>query len=170
MISPSKNQLRTLEALQRLRQAIPEIKLIFAGYREEDNYYTKILDAYVKQNDLDRRVLFTGHISKPELQTLYHIAHLAVFTGGWQGSWLSPFEALSAQKPVIVSPTILCSSLIRRQNIGLVSDHLHEAILDIYENYPRQLKVARKGRDFVLRHLTWERFSRQFMDLLGASI
>jgi glycosyltransferase involved in cell wall biosynthesis len=166
MISPSKNQLRTLEGLRQLGDRIPEIKTIFVGYREAENHYTQVLDAYVRNNGLDSRVLFTGHVNKSELRTLYHIAHLAVFPGGWQGSWLSPFEALSAEKPVIVSPTILCSSLIREQNIGLVSDCLHETIFDVYKDYSTHLKIARKGKQFVLHHLTWERFCGPFTDIL----
>jgi len=165
MISPSKNQMAVLEAAKELNA-----KVLFAGYREETNSYTAELDSFIAQNNVS--ATFTGHISREELQTLYHRVHVAVFTGRGQGSWLGPFEALSAGVPIVVSSNLSCSDLIRENDLGVVTDEcvdLTNALRDIYQNYHRYQQQALKGREFVLRSLTWDKFGAKFLEVLRSA-
>jgi glycosyltransferase involved in cell wall biosynthesis len=166
MVTPSKNQLETLQALHKLKREIPNIKAIFAGLREKGNYYTSLLDKFIAEKGLGAHVIFTGHVNKDELRVLYHISHVAVLPGRGQGSWLSPFEALSAGKPVIVSPELPCSTVIGREDIGLVSDNLCKGIHDIYIKYSDYLKKAVKGKEFVIKNFTWEKFCEKYLSTL----
>jgi glycosyltransferase involved in cell wall biosynthesis len=160
MVSPSKNQLNVLEAAKQLRSLIPNIHVVFAGYMESDNVYTHILQDYIKKHGLN--VTFTGLISREYLRELYYSTDVAVFPGRGQGSWLGPFEAIAASVPVIVSPKLSCSSLIARENLGIVTEDFVANIKRVYDNKSE----TEKAKQYVLQNLTWNKFCGEFAKLL----
>ncbi len=164
MVSPSKKQMDLLEAFRRIKDRFKEVKVIFVGLYEE-SYYKKLIESFIREHDLKQRVIFTGHISKEELRAIYSISHMAVFPGLGQGSWLGPFEALCTGKPIIVSSALPCSDLISKQNIGIVSDELVEAITEVYNNYNRHLKRSVQGKNYVLKNITYENFGEKFLNI-----
>lgn len=157
MISPEKNQMKSIEAVDNLRKEIPNLVLILAG--RPQNPYDHILKERVKLRNLGGSVFFTGHITKEQLRGLYHICQAALFPVKSQGGWLAPFEALSAGTPVITSSTMGASTLIVKEGLGIVSDNLVQAIRDVYNNYPAACARARQARAWVRDNLTWERFT-----------
>lgn len=165
MISPSKKQLATIRAIEKLRKKIPRIKAVLVGHKE-NNSYALFLEEYIRKRRLDDSVIITGHLSKRDLRTLYSVCHVATFPVEGQGSWLSPFEALAAGKPIIVSPELTCSALIEDRDIGIVTACLKSALVDVYEHRERFLQKARRGQEFVLENLTWTRFCEQFVKIL----
>ena len=156
MISPSKCQLETLSA------APPDAQVIFAGYYEPGRPYTK----QVREASRGRNVVITGHVARTELQTLYSQSHVAVFPGRGQGSWLGPFEALSAGVPVIVSPNLSCSSLIAKHNLGTVTYNLTEELQTVHNNYTQYQEQALKASVWVRENLTWDKFGASMEELM----
>jgi glycosyltransferase involved in cell wall biosynthesis len=156
MISPSKCQLETLSA------APLDVRVIFAGYYEPGRPYTK----QVSEASRGRDVVITGHVTRAELQELYSQSHVAVFPGRGQGSWLGPFEALSAGVPVIVSPNLSCSSLIAKHNLGLVTYNLTEALRTAHNNYTQYQEQALKASVWVRENLTWDKFGASMEELM----
>lgn len=161
MVSPSKNQMATLKAADALKRIIPNLKVVFAGYKEQTPYLRQ-LEEYAAEHNLD--ATFTGQVSKETLRVLYNQAYAAVFPGRGQGSWLGPFEALAAGCPVVVSPNLTCATIVG--SLGTLSDNLSEAIQDIYNYYPAYKVRALRGRKFVLENLTWDKFGAKFLEVL----
>ena len=161
MISPSKNQMAVLKAAHALKHIIPNLKVIFAGYKEQTPYL-KQLEEYTAEHNLD--TVFTGLVPKEELRDLYDHAQVAVFPGKGQGSWLGPFEALATGCPVIVSPNLSCTDTIR--SLSTVSDYLVESMQNIHNHYPTYKAQALKGQEFVLKNLTWDKFGARFLEVL----
>jgi len=166
MISPSKNQMEVIEAINYLKQDIPNIKVVFSGYREPLHPYTQCLNSYIAANNLSQRVVFADMMSRERLRALYHTSHIAVFAGKGQGSWLGPFEQLSVGVPVVVSPNLSCSDLVLKHDLGTVTNDLTSAIKEIHDNYPKYQQQALKGREFVLSNLTWDSFGAKMEELL----
>jgi len=139
-------------------------RLIVSGYYEPTHPYTLSLHKYIKQHHLN--VEFVGLGTRAILQELYAQAHVAVFPGKGQGSWLGPFEQLTLGTPIIVSPNLSCSDIIKRENLGIVTNDFTEAIKEVYDNYPKYCEHALKARKYVLRELTWERFTKRMLELM----
>jgi len=157
MISPSKGQMETLKATEKLNA-----RVMFVGHYELRHPYTLEL----RQNSKGRDVIFFGHTNREELRKLYYTAHVAVFPGKGQGSWLGPFEALSAGVPMVVSPNLNCAEIIRQNNLGTVTYDLPKALNVIKDNYPEYQAQALRGREFVLHELTWDKFGAQMEKIL----
>lgn len=160
MISPSKNQLEVLQAIAGMKN----VQLILAGYYEENHPYTKLLRKFIAENNLD--VIWTGMLSRLELIRTCTNVGVAVFMGRGQGSWLGPFEQLSIGIPVIVSPNLTCSSLIKEAELGTVTNNLTETLLRMQLNYKSYKSQALRSQQWVKQNLTWNNFCQRFEELL----
>jgi glycosyltransferase involved in cell wall biosynthesis len=159
-ISPQKNQLESIKAVEKARKHIPKIKLILAG--RGDNSYERLLKNYVKSKKLNEHVIFTGFISEEEKRDLYHACHLGLYPFKGQGGLLVPFENICATKPVIVSPTYGAADIIASNKL-LVTQNYAEAILKIFNNYKHFRALAFEAREFVKKELTWEKYGERLL-------
>lgn len=157
MITPLKNQMATLKALAAIKQRVPSAHLILAGSVGDETYRNEMQKCIV-EHGLEGSVEFAGHVDRNELRHLFALSHVMMHPVNSQGGWLSPFEMLSAGKPVIVSNELTASYIIKRENIGIVSDEYAESLVRLHQNYGEYLDMARRGREFVRDNLTWNNY------------
>jgi glycosyltransferase involved in cell wall biosynthesis len=162
MITPFKNQMESVRAAAALKDKIPNLKLVLAGTGEKG--YEKSLRELVKKSGLEKNVIFTGHVPRADVRDLYAACDVAVFPVKPQGGWLSPFEALCAGKPVVVSTQMTAHDMIKKNNMGVVTDDLVNAILDIRKNLVKYRKMAGRGRQWVGKNLSWDRFCEKMVE------
>jgi glycosyltransferase involved in cell wall biosynthesis len=158
ILSPFKNQMASLEALNEVKGDIPNIKLILAGQGEEK--YKKDLEEYAAANELEEYVVFTGHLCREDIRDLLHGCDLLIHPVKAQGGWLSPFEALSVGKWVIVSDEMTAADMIKREGLGIVTSRYADAIRDVYRAYMSGAddRMTDKGRLWVKENLSWQKF------------
>ena len=162
-LTPLKNQIESIRVVEKLRNKIPNIKLVLAGWGEEN--YETVLRKYVKKNGLEDNVIFTGHLSRNTIRDLYKASDVALFPIKSQGGWLSPFEALCSKIPIIVSPFITSSDIIKRNDVGVVTNNFSKAVLDVYENRRKYDRMAKNGMDWVKEKLKWDNFSEKMLEV-----
>lgn len=163
MITPQKNQMESLIALNAVKGSIKDIRLVFAGMG--GGAYEDGLRRYIKDNGLEKYVVFTGHIRKEELKDLYHACDVAVFPVKTQGGWLAPFEVLSAGRPVVISTAMGAAGLMRREGLGVVTDRFAEAITEVYMERHKHLDKALRSRRWISENLTWKRFTEGMVEV-----
>jgi len=162
MLTPFKNQLKTIESAAELRQHISNLKLFFAGTGESQ--YIRLLKRRVRELKLEKNVQFLGHISRKEVGNLYVESDVAVFPVKEQGGWLSPFEALCAEVPIVVSTQMTASKLIKNNKLGIVSDDLVGSILKIYNNQHAYRNMAKRAHRWIKKNLTWKKFCEKMVE------
>jgi glycosyltransferase involved in cell wall biosynthesis len=163
-----KNQIRSIKVVENLKEKIPEIKLLLVGWGEEN--YTKFLKDYVKKKKLEDYIVFTGNVSREEVRKFYKMSDVALFPVKSQGSWLSPFEALSAGVFVIVSNQITCKDIIRKNKLGIVTNNFEEAVLKVYKNKEYFENEIKKAQIWIKKNLTWKNFSEKIILLFERCI
>jgi len=157
MLTEVKNQLESVKTIEKLKKNIPNILLILAGTWDED--CKKRIDDYIKNNKLEKHVLFTGNLNREELRDLYKATNLGLFPIGKQGGWLAPFEVLCSAKPIIVSEELGAASIIKKFDLGVVTNDYETALLEIYNNQKQYKKQAKKASLFVKKNLSWKIFT-----------
>lgn len=163
MISPSKQQMVTLEAIQDL-----DAEVVFAGYYEPHGVYAKALVDYAHKHRI--HITFTGHVLRASLLAYYKTSHVAVFPGRGQGSWLGPFEAIAAGVPIIVSPNLSCSSLIEEHDLGIVTNDFTAALRHVYQHYELCRNNTLRAQKFVLQELTWDKFGQRMLEVMKYAV
>jgi len=158
-----KNQMESIKTIEKLRDKIPHIKLILAGYEEKG--YKTILERYIKERGLEQNVIFTGHLDREQIRDLYHACDVLLHPVKSQGGWLAPFEALCAEKPIVVSTEMTASEIIKRENIGIVTNNFSEIVLDIYKDPEKYNEIAKRGRMWVKKNLNWDKFCERMVEI-----
>jgi glycosyltransferase involved in cell wall biosynthesis len=161
MITPLKNQIDSVKALKSLQERIPGVHLVLAGNAE--GRYAESLKAYIRDNKLQDYVTFTGHIDRHALRDLFFTSDILLHPVKSQGGWLSPFEALCAKLPIVVSQEMTASSIIKDHQLGRIADDLPEAISLVYEDREKYRKMAERASGWVKNNLSWDRFSEQML-------
>ncbi len=164
MLQPFKNQMESIKTIEMLKERIPNIKLILAGWGLPA--YEELLKKYVRKKKLEKNVVFTGHLNKESIRDLYHACDVLLHPIKPQGGWLSPFEAMCAKMPVVVSNEMTASYIIRKENIGIVTDNYVEAIWEVYNNPEKYKKTAERGKEWVIKNLSWDRYCEQMVNLV----
>lgn len=158
MITEAKNQMKSLETIKKIKDKIPEVLIVFAG-KEADQDYKRQIDDYIKKNNLENHVLFTGNLNRNELRDLNKAADMGIFPTGKQGGWLAPFEVLCAETPVVVSKEMGAASVIEKFNLGTSTEDYVKSILDIYENKKDYDSIAKRASIFIRKNLGWSSFT-----------
>jgi glycosyltransferase involved in cell wall biosynthesis len=124
-----------------------------------------MLRRYVKERNLERNVIFAGHVNGELMRDLYSACDLLLHPIKSQGGWLAPFEALCAGKVIVVSTEMTASDLIKKERIGIVTNNFTEAVWNIYNEPSKYIKMAQRGQIWVKNNLSWKRFCQKMVDL-----
>jgi glycosyltransferase involved in cell wall biosynthesis len=162
MLTPLKNQLESVRTIEKLRSVIPGIKLILAGFGE--GAYLSSINDYIAQKGLQQHVRITGHLNRFQVRELYHSCDVLLHPIKPQGGWLSPFEAISAGLPVVVSKEMTAADLMLEHDLGVVTDDYSAGILEIYNNRDKYCDLAEQRAQWVHENLTWDRFCGKMLE------
>lgn len=99
-ICEQKGQVYLIEAVDRLRQELPQLRLFIVGTPEPDGTYEMLRDL-VARRDLERRVIFAGY--RDSVRSVLAAMNVFVLPSLWEGFGLVLLEAMSVGKPIIAS-------------------------------------------------------------------
>ena len=163
MLTPLKNQIESIKTVAKLKDTIPNVKLIIAGLGE--GQYLKAIREYIRDNQLDGHVEITGHLHREQIRTLFRTCHVLLHPIKSQGGWLAPFEALCAKLPIVVSPEMTASDIVKKENLGVVTADYANAIFDIYQNLEKHRELAVRRAEWVRDNLSWDNFSEKMVQV-----
>jgi glycosyltransferase involved in cell wall biosynthesis len=168
MMTPLKNQMRSLQALRGIRERVPDCLLVLAG--SWDDAYKAQLDVFIAANRLAGNVLFTGHVDRLTLRNYYQACDVLLHPVGSQGGWLAPFEALCAGLPVVTAPEMTASDIITREQIGVVTADYETEMARAFENPAPYKAMAGRGGKWVRENLSWEKFSAGMLAAFNSAL
>ena len=168
MLTPFKNQIESIKTIEKLKDKIPHLKLILAGWAEKE--YNLKLEKYTREKNLGEYVISTGQLDRGEIRDLYHACDMLLHPIKPQGGWLAPFEALCAKKPIVVSPEMSASEIIKREKIGIVTDNYPEAIIEIYRNMNKYFEIGERGGEWVKTNLSWDVFCQKNLNVFQKAL
>ncbi|MCL7763075.1 glycosyltransferase family 4 protein [Polaribacter sp. Z014] len=94
-LNERKNILSLIKAIENI-----DVPLIIIGGKTS---YFKVLESYIKDNQLEKKVHFLENVSMPELSAIYQLASVFVYPSVFEGFGIPIIEALYSKTPVITS-------------------------------------------------------------------
>jgi glycosyltransferase involved in cell wall biosynthesis len=160
-----KNQLLSIRALKRVREKLPEAKLIIVGKGPwEEN-----LKEEAKRLSLEEDIIFKGQVSEEELRNLYHNCDLNLYPVEEQTWGLVPFEALAAGRLSIVSESSGAGMIMKELGICYPINPSVEAIfkgvIEISKDPDRFREAIERGRKYIRENLTWEKYAERTVEI-----
>lgn len=129
-----------------------------------------MLESYIKEKKIDDNIVITGQLDRESVRDLYHASDILLHPVKSQGGWLSPFEALCAKKPIVVSREMTAADIIERENIGIVTNDFTGAIDKVYNNPEKYYDIADKGGKWVRDNLNWDNFCQGMLNLFNKAM
>ena len=160
-----------IAALVKLKDTIPEIKLVIVGKNTTDI----ILRKQVKDLQLEQFVDFEGWQNVSLFQSYILASEICI----------SPlhrnlqhdvayankiFQYMSLAKPLLVSDAIAQKKLIEKVACGLVhkerdSKDFSNKVLALYKSKPLRMELGESGRKFIQNEFSWEQTSKNLINL-----
>lgn len=169
-LHPQKNLAVCIEALKRILPIIPNAMLLMAG----DGPLAGELRQLASRLGVDNHVSFLGHVSSETVRALYRACDINLFPATGQSWGLTPLEALCTGRISIVSNDCGSAELLEAEDIGIVSEPTaHEFASSILKchAFPELYKEkARKGRDYVMRFVTWNHYTESVLQLFQVQV
>jgi glycosyltransferase involved in cell wall biosynthesis len=152
---PHKNLERTIQAVARVTQIKPNLKLYIVG---RDDFFMLRLRKWVSQMGLNNLVVFCGEVSEAELAGYYQAAQAYLLTSLYEGFGLGALEALRCGTVVVAADIPVLHEVLGPAAVYTKPDSLEaiaEAIIKIFEPEQRQklLLAAQK----VLPRYSWSK-------------
>ena len=150
-----------LEALGKLKDTFPSLKLMIVGSGNEKHRLEKI----VAEKQLTERVLFAGEMA--DIVPALRVMDAFVSPHTWEeGFGLSIAEALVCGLPIIASRTGALKKLIRDRETGILvdagrSDVLAEAISSLISDLSFRSRIARQGQTFAQAAFSPDRMAKE---------
>jgi alpha-1,3-rhamnosyl/mannosyltransferase len=101
-----KNVIRLIEAMPRIRAAVPDARLAIIGRTTGARFWDNVEELQAeaaKDAEAAGRIIFTGEIDDADLARLLASAQALVFPSLWEGFGLPALEAMSCGTPVLSS-------------------------------------------------------------------
>lgn len=162
-----KNQLLTIDVFKKIKQKIPEAKLILIG----DGPLREKIEEKIRNLKLQESVILTSRLlplNSPLLAAFYQKADVLVFPSLIQSWGLVPFEALAFGTIPLVSEKCGSARVIEKEKIGLVMklnpNDYYRKLIYIYKHKEKVREMAVKGKKYTLTHLTYEVYARKIQE------
>ncbi|HSO00015.1 MAG TPA: glycosyltransferase [Candidatus Nanopelagicales bacterium] len=150
-----------IEAIPEIAKVIPEAHLVITGAGGQEEQ----LKAFTRERGLERLVTFTGRVPHAEVYDLYAMASLMAYPRIRTRTTelttpLKPLEAMSMERPVIVSDVTAMGELVRDGETGFVFragdvQDLAQKCVAALQDPARLAEIGRAARAWVLAERDW---------------
>jgi glycosyltransferase involved in cell wall biosynthesis len=160
-VSQIKGQDIAVEAFIRNAGNAPDSRLVIVGRSDYEEGFASGIRDRIAAAGLGDRVLFTGMVERPEVIGWLAHADAHVIPVRFMNSGAVVAETWAAGTVVIQSDAVDPNYVVDGENGYLFrsesADHAAAQMLRAYRNRRHLAPMAARGREFVMRHLTYER-------------
>jgi glycosyltransferase involved in cell wall biosynthesis len=158
-----KNTKILISTMSKLIEKLPNSHLQIIG---DGNEY-ETLKNFVRNKGLEKNVELIGKITDNEqLRLHYASCDVYISASSLEACPVSPFEAMSCGKPLVLYGIDPHKEIIESSHAGLVFDSLNEDEIceKIQEVFKNKINFGKEGRNFVINH-SWINVSKLFINL-----
>jgi glycosyltransferase involved in cell wall biosynthesis len=154
------------EAFRMLAGEMPSLRALWVG----DGPEAKTMRDRARGDGLAGRLLVTGYVSRAEVLRYMHAADVMAFATHAEGLPNVVLEALASGLPVVTTPVGGIPEVVADGRTGRLvpvkdARALAAAVGELLRDGPLARELARRGREFVLRHLDGRVNARIALDI-----
>lgn len=156
-----------LDRLVRAVKFVGDARFILAG-NDEENYWNR-LRTMIDDERVRDRIHYVGPVKGSEKEKLLSSADVLVLPSYSESFGIVLLEAMAVACPVIVTPEVGLSSVIRAARCGIVTEGtpkcLGEAISEALSDPVALREMGERGRHLVEERFTWQSVAKRMEEL-----
>lgn len=153
-----------IRAIERVREEIPNVKLLLIGDTSDESFMRKAL-SFISEHGLEEHVDFLGVVPYPKLHTYLSVCHVGLCTylhvapgAGKRSSKL--FLYMRAGLPVVASDLPGLREVVKEANCGILVDprdveQIADAIIRLLEDPEYARELGENGKRAVADKYNW---------------
>ena len=134
-----------IKNLKAILKKIPKARMIIVGDGPDMNEMALL----VRENKLDKHVIFTGKVPWSEIPKYYQLANVFVTASKTETQGLTVIEAMAAEKPVVAIKDESFELVMKDKQDGLffeTKEEYQRLIIDLYNNPSYAKMIAKQAR------------------------
>ncbi|HEX4240894.1 MAG TPA: glycosyltransferase [Steroidobacteraceae bacterium] len=167
------NHKKGLDRLISAWRRVPDLTLVIAG-NDEENYRPELEDL-ARRERVTERLRFVGPVSDEHKWALYESAEMFVLPSYSENFGNVVAEAMAMGCPVVVTPEVGLSKLVKHAGAGIVTPGVPEvlarAVTQLHYDEIRRKRCGLAGRRAALEQLSWDgvvaRMEAEYGRILG---
>ncbi|MEI8103340.1 MAG: glycosyltransferase family 1 protein [Candidatus Moraniibacteriota bacterium] len=163
-LQPRKNIPAFLRAFARLRERLPNAKVVLVGSRTAHNVDTEI-DQVITEEHLEQTVIFPGFIEQVDLPSVIGLSEMLVFPSLYEGFGIPVLEAMSQGVSVVSAdiPSLneVAGGASIRVNTADTEAFTH-ILQRVFTDEPLRDTLREKGFSQI-QEFSWEKNARQLL-------
>jgi len=162
---PRKGLSYLIEAAKTVSKEYSDVLFLIVG----DGPLRGQLAAEVVQANLGSNFAFLGDVSEAELPAFYSCTDVFAFPSIQEGQGIALLEAQASAKPVVAFKVSGVAEAVVDKETGLLVEpdaaKLAEGVLKLLGDESLRQKMGAKGRERILRELTWDVCARNMLEV-----
>lgn len=142
-------------------------KIIFIIAGSGTPEYEQQIDTILKNYNLKNRTICPGFVNGELKNLLLQGSDLFALTSHSENFGIAVLEALAAGLPVIISPEVALASMVKKYNLGYVTQlnisSITDAIDDFCLNYQAVQDIKYRARQLVIEKYSWESIANRLV-------
>ena len=160
-----------VKAMIKICQQYPEAYGIISGKITADNQkYTDDLKQLIKDEGLEKRILFLGEQPTENLPLLFRSLDIYIAPQRWEGFGLTPIEAMSSGVPVIATRAGVFEEMILPGKTGYIVEYedaesVAQHLSDLFNNEALLNEMSERARDRVIDAFNIHKEAQSLIDI-----
>jgi glycosyltransferase involved in cell wall biosynthesis len=163
-LMPHKGHQYLLEAFSRLAPEAPQVNLVILG---SGNLLTQY-EQYVNSTGLTKRVIFTGHISRREVDLWYQKSDIFCLPSLVDTNPVVVIEAMSYGLPVVATDVGAVREIVSTSGIMVEknnSNQIYLALKDLVDDRTKREQMGKSGLSRASHLYNWQAIAKQWTNL-----
>ena len=156
---------KVIEAMPQITNRVKDVKYLLVGHGDKKEM--KRIEELIRKNNLEDRVILTGHVSNLELADYYNLCDVFVMPSKQEGFGIVFLEALACGKPVIAGNKDGSRDAVLDGQLGLLVDpdnveEIAGVIMNVLSgNVDKHLLDGEYLRSKVIEHYGYDVFCQR---------
>ncbi len=169
-IHPKKGLEILIQALAQLLDQ--QFTFVIAG--SGDPNYEKEIHACLQQSEMGDRTRMLGFIEGEKKDLLLQGSDLFALTSYSENFGVAVLEALASGLPCVVTPGVALSTVVKQQDLGIISEMDEAAIATAIRTCLLKPEVTKekgdRARQFIFENYTWDKIAANLVEIYDAII
>lgn len=162
-IHPIKGLDLLINAFSRLTKTFKNTLLVIAG---PDEGYLSTLQNIISQNNIEKKVLFTGHLYTDDKVMAFQTADLVVVPSYYESFGNVVIEVMASKTPLLISNKCSILQMLTQEIVHVCEcdkDKLYDAMENLYLDETERKKYVNSAYDYVETHFSWDNVIKQYV-------
>lgn len=148
-----------IDAMPRVLECVPSVRLVICGGRGQDVEYVRQLDEQVSLLGLVDCVRWAGFVDEIEKRSAFASSSVFAHPSYSEGMALAILEAMAFGIPTVVTPGCYMDVAVASGALELTQQNAHrlaDTLITLLSNQARARETSEKGRIYARDNHTWE--------------